>query len=127
MPENAVVIQKAPKLKPGPLALYILFCASVKERRVLKRNEIFAIYKNKVACGVCSDYRYTGDMNNRQRVYYIRDWSEWEWKNNFEAWFTRTLGALLRKGYLRVVPAIDLSECDLTSLIEKDNICQNVK
>lgn len=40
-------------------------------------------------------------------------WSKWRWKHNFEGWFVRTLGSFIKKGYLRVVPAIDLLECDL--------------
>lgn len=112
MYSNEVMIKKAPKLRPGQLALYVLFCRSVKESRVLKREEIFTIYKDYVAEGESDKFIYAWD-GTRNGVWKVVSWDEWEWKRNFEGWFVRTLGSLLKKGYLRVVPAIDLSDCDL--------------
>lgn len=59
--KNEVMINKASKLRPGPLALYVLFCKSVKDERVLKREEIFVIYKDYVAEGESDQFIYVGD------------------------------------------------------------------
>lgn len=115
---NELIITKPPKLRSGQLALYVLFCNSVKEKRVLQRKEIFDLYKEYVAEGQSDKYVYTGDGTNKG-VWEVTDWDEWEWKRNFEQWFVYTLGALLKKGYLRVVPAINLSECDMGQLENK--------
>jgi len=119
--KNEVMIKKRPKLRAGSLALYVLFCKSVDEKRVLTRKEIFAIYKGYVAEGQGDRYIYIGDGKERHGVWRVTEWDDWEWKRNFENWFTRTLGSLLQKGYLRVVPAMDLSECDMSKLLEIKN------
>jgi hypothetical protein len=116
--EVAIKEQQAPKLRPGPLALYVLFCQSVDEKRILSRAEIFAVYKRYVAAGVNDKPR----RNSEGQVVWIEcPWTEWEWQRNFEGWFVYTLGALLKKGYLRVVPAIDLARCDTGQLQDKGN------
>lgn len=107
MNEVAISEPKLPKLRPGPMALYLLFHNSVAEKRVIKRDEIFFIYKEYVAAGKGYSQVLSKD---RKLVWVIRDWMDWQWEQNFNNWFVRTLGSLLKKGYLRVVPAIDLSK-----------------
>ena len=93
-----------PRLTKGQLALYELFYKATEDERIIKKQELFEIYK-RVAEGKSYDWTYKGD----QKVWYWRPWDDWQWNLNFFSWFTYNLGALLKKGCLRVVPAIDLS------------------
>ena len=107
--ENTSIVlfeKKIPKLRSGQQELYNLFCKSIKEKYIIKKQEIFEIYKNQVAVGTSYVARQGNDGNT---IYVDAEWSEWEWGRNFNQWFTHSLGALLKKGYLKIVPAIDLS------------------
>jgi len=106
MTKDVLKINKIPKLRAGPMALYVLFFTATKEGRSLKRDEIFNVYKKHVARGKTD--RPTWESPTSNHVWRKVDWTEWEWDRNFECWFVYTLGALLKKGYLRVVPAVDL-------------------
>lgn len=115
MNEVAIQESKLPKLRPGPMELYLLFHNSVAEKRVIKRDEIFFIYKEYVASGKGYAQVLSKD---RKLVWVVRDWMDWQWEQNFNNWFIRTLGSLLKKGYLRVVPAVDLTKCSEKQLGE---------
>ena len=116
MNEVAIQENKLPKLRPGPMQLYLLFHNSVAEKRVIKRDELFFIYKEYVAKGKGYTQRWSSEYN--KLVWVICDWCEWQWETNFNNWFTNTLGSLLKKGYLRVVPAVDLTKCSEEQLGE---------
>lgn len=114
MNDLSIIDKPLPKLHKNQLGLYVLFCNAVKDNRVLSGDELFAFYKNNVASGE-SDYPVHGSQ-----LWQPLPWREWEWKRNFESWFIYSLGSLLKKGYLRVVPAIDLSQLSANKALHSD-------
>jgi len=109
-----VPCKRIPKLSIGQLKIYTLFCQSIKEERVVNREELFQIYKKHVGRGDSEVHVRKGDVI----VWEDRPWCDWEWNRNFETWFVYALGALLKKGYLRVMPAIDLSEISESTIVK---------
>lgn len=111
------ISDKRPPLSTGQELLLKLFLNYYQTEKVIPKKEIFDIYKNKVAIGYTT-YSYKQKDENGDVVlskyghpvytYVDRPWSEWTWSNYFEAWFLRNLGALLKKGYLKIVPAFEL-------------------
>lgn len=104
------------KLKDGHKELYLLFYNSLTEKRVVTRSEMFIIYKEKVGKGSGIVKLFNKDTN--QHVLTVKEWDSKKWNTNFNMWFIQALGSLLKKGLLRVVPAINLSECDDIELFE---------
>ena len=116
MKDIAVSMPLPTKLKPGPLALYVLLWTAVQDQRTVTRKECFAIYKEKVGCGQseCRVYK-DGEFSH----WGWRDWNDWQWQQNFEVWFVYTLGSLMKRGYLKLVPAVDLSKVDPVQLLDE--------
>jgi len=96
--------QVAPKLTDGQQAMHNLLSRAFIEKRVVKKAELFDCYRE-VAKGHHNIEKYTdGAWITR-----LEPWDTYFWNKNFEAWFVRTLGALVKKGSLRVVPSIDFT------------------
>lgn len=109
-PEALPALKRPKELRPGPKALYILFFNAVKEERVLKRAELFSVYERYVARGKSDRPTWATPTSNS--VWRSVNWNEWEWDRNFETWFVYTLGSLLKRGYLKIIPAVDLSKIE---------------
>ena len=94
-----------PEINTGQEALFLLVCKKLKEKQIIQHEEIKEIYTSMV-----QRYEYTnehywnqekGEWSDRPRKYY-----EWEIDNLITSWLLRALGALIKKGYLTVIPRI---------------------
>jgi hypothetical protein len=93
-------------LRKGTKELYNLLCESVINKKTVKRNEVFEIYSRNVA----TKYGWTWkEIDGEWREVY-RAWDDSKFEENFRAWFVRSLGLLLCKGHLKVVPSICFEE-----------------
>lgn len=107
--EYTQICKQLPKLRKSQLDLYELICNCCKNNQTLNVTEAFIIYKKHGAGQSWNDYlKY--DKENDRWIGGVRIWNDYIWKQNFKLWILHTLGALLWKGYLTVLPTIDFSE-----------------
>jgi hypothetical protein len=113
---DIIQFEFVPKLRPGQFELYKLLCRAVAgEISTVTRADAMEIYKTKVAKGTAEVPRRNDDGHT---VWVRVDWESWEWERNFEGWFLRSLGLLIKKGYVTVVPVIDLRKVKVTPKLE---------
>jgi hypothetical protein len=106
---NEFIPESAKKLRPGQKALCKLFSDSLKNSKVVTREDLFAVYKEHVAIGQSQRFRADSkDYANNQWVWV--PWQDWEWDRNFERWFVNSIGSMVIRGYLKTIPTIDLSK-----------------
>ena len=98
-----------PKLRPAQAELYELIIDACTEKKQLDMNKSFEVYK-KHAAGKGWCYYAKHDDINHQWIGAEKVWSDWHWKLNFRNWLLRALGALICKGYLTVLPAINFND-----------------
>ena len=99
-----------PKLYPAQRDLYDLIFNTCSNGGLLNTKSAFEIYK-KHAQGKGWTYDHY-DHEKKQCVSAYKDWTPYLWEFNFKNWILRALGALVYKGYLRILPAIDFSELE---------------
>lgn len=102
------LMENKQRLTDAQSELYALICNVCKGSKGLKKEDTFAIYK-KYARGKGETYSTNSEG---VRVWRWVDWCDWEWNRNFNSWLFRSLGSLVMKGYLTVIPTIDFSNCD---------------
>lgn len=105
--------KKLPKLSPSQKELLQLLCKAVNENDVVSKSRLFSLYKGH-ARGESERYVRNFDAKEGEPEAHWIDvpWDEYEWQRNFSNWFVYSLGSLLRKGYLKVVPAINMEEIE---------------
>jgi hypothetical protein len=96
-------------LKPindGQKALLRLICEKYKNNEPLQKEEAKQIYIEKVKRKIGITYTYRlGDSPWETKTYPYKDW---ELDQLTISWMLRALGALIQKGYLTVIPRIQL-------------------
>jgi hypothetical protein len=96
-----------PRLATSQRDLYDLIYETCLLGGMLETKKAFEVYK-KHGKGKGWSKRYNHDT--KQWVDIMEKWGEWQWKSNFKIWLFHTLGALVIKGYLKIMPSIDFSE-----------------
>jgi hypothetical protein len=108
------MIQKNTRLSKGQRNLYILVCEKIKTDQILLFKEAKDIYVKfvnaHVVNGVPYHYYYWVPIPNEPGHYTseLRPMTEDEINFTSLKWLTMALGALILKGYLTVMPAVDL-------------------
>lgn len=101
--EYTQICKPIPKLSKSQKDIYILICSACEKKEALNIESAYMIYKN---------YGAGKETFRTSSGYVTRDWNEYRWKQNFKMWFLHTLGALIFKGCLTVLPTIDFSAMD---------------
>jgi len=91
-------------LTKGQERLMLKVFQAFKNKSKINLDEIIDIYKNFV---MRSPYLYDGDFLNYNGEKVLKD--EWRIETNARSWCMNAIGSLVRKGFLTVVPNIDLS------------------
>lgn len=107
------------KLSKGQSGLLKLIRACVQNNSPLSYDALIQVYYDNV-CKIAHDYRYIGEWNDRKQEWFEFDimecykaqGSKWMYKvkPRIRQWFTTTLGALVIKNQLIVIPTIELDE-----------------
>lgn len=88
--------------------LYKLICQKTKENQSLKLSELIGLYKE---ASYWKDLKITVHYyENNQWHSKRRDMTDKEIIITVQKWFFSNLGYLVRKGYLKVLPIINLEE-----------------
>ncbi len=97
-----------PKINTGQEALFLLISKKLKEKQIIQYEETKQIYTSTVQR---SEYTTESSWDNirGEWVYEPRKYQEWEIEILVYSWLLRALGALIKKGYLAVIPRIELS------------------
>ena len=109
--ENTPVLfsQKLKNINNGQKTLLRLICKKHNKRELIGRDEITKIYKEEVQRNkLFLNYYYDHDEKKykTERIPY----NEYQIEFYVTSWVLRALGALIRKGYLTVMPRIDFSK-----------------
>jgi hypothetical protein len=106
--EHTQICKPLPKLTSGQRKIYGLIFEACENKEVLSIEKAYQIYKTVGAGQSWDNMRYYDEEKKEWRAG-IRIWTEEWWKMNFKIWFINVLGALMFKGCLKVLPAIDFS------------------
>ena len=98
-----------PKINTGQEGLFLLVCKALKEKRIVQYKEIKHIYQTVVQESEFTGFEYW-DTEKQEYVWKSRKYSDWEIDNLTNSWLLRALGSLIKKGYLAVIPRIELSK-----------------
>lgn len=104
-----LMMVQRPRLTPAQRDLYVLVCDVCKGNNRLTKDDAFEVYK-KYAAGEGWFWVYDHDNPGHEKQV-RKKWPDYLWQYNFQNWLFRALGALVVKGYLTVIPAIDFSNC----------------
>lgn len=98
-----------PKINGGQQALFLLVCKCLKHSRKVEYEEIMGIYTSVVqrSCNKSDGY---WDKEKNCWGWNSRRYDPWEIDILAQSWLLRALGALIKKGYLTVVPCIEFSK-----------------
>lgn len=115
-PQYNQMCKPLPKLYPAQKDLYALICETCINGELLNTSKAFAIYKSFAKAKTYHNY-----YNSETKEYFSKttEWGEWEWSLNFKNWILRSLGQLVMKGYLKIMPTIDFSELEIITHEEK--------
>lgn len=105
------------KLSKGQHGLLKLIRQSVQENKPLDWDALVQCFYDNVSCKI-HDWRWIGEFNKGHREYYSLDLLEeykkqsikWQYhaKSRVRQWFVSTIGILVVKGQLFVIPTIEL-------------------
>lgn len=98
-----------PSLNTGQKALFLLVCDALEQKRAIQFKECKYIYKMAVQKSDFSSWYYL-DEETQKYVQVKRKYSDNEVDNKCNGWLLRTLGSLIKKGYLTVIPRIELKK-----------------
>jgi len=102
---KSLIKPKPAKLTIAQQDLMLLILKKIKEQKQIEFKEIFSIYKNKVNHLPVSYVLHKEDGTTLH-------WSTPQTKNWVEykaqEWFFRNIGLLVKKGYLTIIPKINL-------------------
>jgi hypothetical protein len=103
-------LKKPIKLKPGQTELYQLICDCLQvQDKKITREKLLDIYTSKVMRSTQYEV-YTYNYETKQGVYVFKDKPQNYIESDMEQWFIRSLGILVKKGYVTIIPLIDLGE-----------------
>ena len=109
MIENPILFEgKLLGLNDGQKMLLRLICDKYKNGRTITHDDILNIYQQYVQRYTHSSVR-TYDFGTQSWKYKEVPFSDWYVEELARSWLLRALGALIKKGYLTVIPRIDLS------------------
>ena len=109
MIENPILFEgKLLGLNDGQKMLLRLICDKYKNGRTITHDDILNIYQQYVQRYTHSPVR-TYDFGTQSWKYKEVPFSDWYVEELARSWLLRALGALIKKGYLTVIPRIDLS------------------
>ena len=97
---TAIVVQKQ-RLNQGQTMLYKKISEVTDNKETLHFSDAMEIYKT----FVLRETRYWPEWGNKSYPY--TDWQLKEYCNN---WLLRAIGALVKKGYIAMIPMIDLEK-----------------
>lgn len=109
MVNKSLSIVKNPRLTRGQTELYSIICGKIKDNDKLKFEEARRIYigfvNRNMINGIPHSYQYDWESKQFKLLPMTDDYL------NFVVltWLTQNLGALILKGYLTVLPAVDLN------------------
>ena len=114
-PEKRLALSKPKPLSSGQQELYKLLCDTLNGKtEKVARPDIINIYNKTVRR---SEKRYEDyhkyDHENKRWIGSYVEYEDWRIEMYAEMWFIRALGALIRKGYITVIPLIDLSRPEI--------------
>jgi len=109
LPENIFNGSKLKGVNDGQRALLILICKKLKDGQHVQHDELITIYKTKVQREQrCWTPYY--DHEKEKWGHRYEDYTDYQIESNAQNWLLRALGALIKKGYLTVLPRIDFSK-----------------
>jgi hypothetical protein len=98
---------KKNKINNGQIMLYQLVCEKIKTKQTIQYQEIEDIYINHVQrskSGACLVW----DKEKKHYTWEKRNYDEADIQRLAESWVLRAIGTLIKKGYLTVVPVMNL-------------------
>lgn len=98
-----------PGINTGQEALFLLVCKALEEKRIIQYKECEHIYKTTV---MVSEFGWSDFWDSDEQEWKDKQYkrTDWEIKQLADSWLLRALGALIKKGYLTVIPRIELSK-----------------
>lgn len=113
---NNLILSKRPYLTVGQKVLYKVICERLKSGKPILFNEAREMYI-RYSCRVVENgipYYFNGWWRNKKDEIVGRNepMSEWQIKVAASHWLTNSIGNLVIKGYLKVMPAIDFRELE---------------
>jgi len=113
-PKEEIVIYKKPKMTKGQVRLYTVLLKKIKTNDPITFEEAKEIYIGwgcrEVRGGVPHSYNPWWKDNNGVERGRWEPLNEWEVATRTMLWLTSNIGALVLKGYLKVIPQIELKE-----------------
>lgn len=111
--EKSVRIYKRPNLTQGQKSLFGLITIKLEKNTPISFDEAKKIYLEKVCKNIRNGipHWYNSWKRNEkdEMVGGYEPLNEWELNNRILMWLTSNIGSLVLKGYLKVIPAIELN------------------
>jgi len=109
-----VGISRTTRLSKGQMALYELIVDANKRKFIISRERLKMVYLNEVqrspdTWSYWKDREELSDGTSKPIGGY-EPRPDWQTDMNMMCWFTNALGALIKKGYLTVIPKFNLSD-----------------
>ena len=109
-------ITKRPRLTEGQKVLYRLACNKLEREERIFFKEAKKLYFSygcrEMRDGVPYYYNYYQRNEAGEIVGGFEPMSEYQIVNQVITWLTRNIGSLVLKGYLKIMPAIELKEIE---------------
>ena len=96
-----------PRLNGGQEVLFHLVCEAIWENKKVDYDDLMDVYQFEVQrSGNKSTLCW--DEASGKHVWRSSPYADWELEQLMQSWLLRALGALIKKGYLTVVPRMEL-------------------
>jgi len=115
MPDNLLTVfnEKLRPINDGQKALMVLISKKYKTSEQIDYNELKEIYEKKVQRSKkYYEYYHTYDEKEKKWIGGYVIYEKWRVELMVTSWVLRAIGALVKKGYLTVIPKINLSRLE---------------
>jgi len=109
LPQKIFHTNNMPFINTGQQALFLLICKKLKQKTTVEYEEIKNIYTTTVQRSEYTSEDYW-DREKDKWNWTSRKYEDWEIDNLMSSWLLRALGALIKKGYLLVIPRIEFTK-----------------
>lgn len=112
--DYSIAVSKCVKLTKGQLALYETLDEAYQKKQIITRAVIENLYQNFVEKSLDTYNPWKEQFKQKDGTTSYRGGyqpkNDWQRKQSALMWFTLSLGALIRKGYLTAIPKFNLSD-----------------